>query len=116
MVKIRKPLDFTAVTDHSELLGEMYSIMTPGVKGHNKFVPKFLRSIYHTDSELGLDTSKQRKIFNMILKRAGHPTASIRVFSEATRRPRVRGTSSYRRQKSITCRGNSPRLPAMSGR
>ena len=68
-VKLRKPLDFTAVTDHSELLGELYTILTPGAEGHNSFIPKYLRSIYKTDSELGVDTVKQRKLFNRVFKR-----------------------------------------------
>jgi hypothetical protein len=70
-VKLRKPLDFAAVTDHSEMLGEMYSLQTPDAPNHNSFVAKYLRSIYKTNSSLGVDTAKQRKVFNMILKRAG---------------------------------------------
>ncbi len=68
-VKLRKPLDFTAVTDHSELLGEMYTLMTPDAEGHNSFVAKYIRSIYKTDSEIGVDTVKQRKLFSRVLKR-----------------------------------------------
>lgn len=68
-VKLRKPLDFAAVTDHSELLGEMHTLMTPGSEGHNSFVAKYIRSIYKTDSEIGVDTVKQRKLFSRVLKR-----------------------------------------------
>ncbi len=73
-VKIRTPLDFTAVTDHSELLGEMYSITTPGVDGYNGFVAKYLRSIHKSDNDLGLDTSKQRKLVNRVFKKVGKGT------------------------------------------
>ena len=33
-VKINRPLDFAAVTDHSEFLGELYSIQTKGAPAH----------------------------------------------------------------------------------
>ncbi len=70
-VQLREPLDFAAVTDHSELLGETYSMITKGEKGHNAIIPWYLRGIYRTDSELGVDTGKQRKIFNRIISLAG---------------------------------------------
>ena len=69
-VKLREPLDFCAVTDHSEVMGEMYSIVTEGAKGHKSLVAWYLRSIYNTDSELGVDTAKQRKIFNRVIDKA----------------------------------------------
>ena len=84
-VKISKPLDFTAVTDHSELLGEMYSQHTPGADGYNGIVQKYLRSIYKTDSELGVDSAKVFKALYRLMKigtqkkktgtmtEAGHP-------------------------------------------
>ena len=33
--KMRRPLDFAAVTDHAEYLGEMYAAMNPGTPGHD---------------------------------------------------------------------------------
>ncbi len=34
-MRINAPLDFCAVTDHAEYLGEMYSMMTPGAPGND---------------------------------------------------------------------------------
>ncbi len=33
--RMRRPLDFAAVTDHAEYLGEMYAALTPGADGHD---------------------------------------------------------------------------------
>lgn len=35
MHKIKRPLDFCAVTDHSEFMGEAYSLMNPDARGYN---------------------------------------------------------------------------------
>lgn len=45
----KRPLDFTAVTDHAEYLGEMYSTMIEGAPGHDQELLVQLRSI--TDLE-----------------------------------------------------------------
>lgn len=75
-VRLREPLDFCAITDHSELMGETYSISTKGAKGHNSIAAMFIRSIYNTDSPLLVDTAKQWKIFNMAMSKAEKPTRS----------------------------------------
>ncbi len=46
---ISKPLDFVAVTDHAEYLGEMYTTMVEGAPGHDAALVKQLRSL--TDPE-----------------------------------------------------------------
>ncbi|MCF8275776.1 MAG: DUF3604 domain-containing protein [Flavobacteriales bacterium] len=69
-VKLRKPLDFCAITDHSELLGESYCVTTEGAPGHNSLVNQFFRSIFNTDSPLGVDTAKQWSIFKRTMKGA----------------------------------------------
>ena len=42
---IVKPLDFCAVTDHAEFIGEMYSTQVPGAKGHDNEQLVELRSL-----------------------------------------------------------------------
>ena len=37
-VQLRRPLDFTLVSDHAELLGETHICATPGAPGHDSFV------------------------------------------------------------------------------
>ena len=49
-VKIDRPLDFAAITDHAEFLGELYSIHTPEAPGHNAMFARYFRSV-------GLDLS-----------------------------------------------------------
>ena len=44
-VKIKRPLDFAAVTDHSEYLGELYTVNIPGAPGHNTLMPRGIRGI-----------------------------------------------------------------------
>ena len=43
--KIDRPLDFVAVTDHAEYLGEMYSAMVEGAPGHDQDQLKQLRGL-----------------------------------------------------------------------
>ncbi len=43
--RINKPLDFAAVTDHAEYIGEMYSAMNPGAPGYDQDLLKQLRSM-----------------------------------------------------------------------
>jgi len=40
-----RPLDFCAVTDHAEYIGEMFTAMTPQAKGYDQDVLKELRSL-----------------------------------------------------------------------
>lgn len=69
-VKIRQPLDFCAVTDHAEMLGEMYSVQYPDAKGYGSLVSRYFRSIYRPEKPLGVDTIRQRKVIRRILKGA----------------------------------------------
>jgi len=41
----KRPLDFVAVTDHAEYMGEMYSTMVEGAPGHDQELLQQLRSI-----------------------------------------------------------------------
>ncbi len=45
--KMRRPLDFAAVTDHAEYLGEMYAALNPGAPGHD--IPQIQQLIGLTD-------------------------------------------------------------------
>ncbi|WP_207796435.1 DUF3604 domain-containing protein [Pseudohalioglobus lutimaris] len=47
--KIRRPLDFAAVTDHAEYIGEMYSVLNEGAPGYNNPLIEQLRGL--TDVE-----------------------------------------------------------------
>ena len=52
--RIRRPLDFCAVTDHSEFMGEAYSLMTPGAPGYDHEVARSFREAEHLETALGL--------------------------------------------------------------
>lgn len=41
----KRPLDFTAVTDHAEYIGEMYSTMVEGAPGHDQVLLEELRNL-----------------------------------------------------------------------
>lgn len=43
MHKIKRPLDFVAVTDHSEFMGEAYSLMNEGAPGYDHEIAKAFR-------------------------------------------------------------------------
>ncbi|MEH6634464.1 MAG: DUF3604 domain-containing protein [Halioglobus sp.] len=45
--KMRRPLDFAAVTDHAEYLGEMFAALNPGAPGHD--IPQIQQLIGLTD-------------------------------------------------------------------
>ena len=60
--KIKRPLDFAAVTDHAEFIGELYSVKTKGAPSHRSLMAYYFRSI-------GTDTIKQRDLFNRIAGR-----------------------------------------------
>jgi len=54
MHQIKRPLDFCAVTDHSEFMGEAYSLMTPGAPGYDDPVAKSFRDATDLETALGL--------------------------------------------------------------
>ncbi|MFM1876834.1 MAG: hypothetical protein RL266_2571 [Bacteroidota bacterium] len=79
-VRLRQPLDFCAITDHSELLGESYSATVDTAPGYNSFINQYFRSIFKTDSPLGVDTAKQWRIFNRVMKGAEDASRSHPFF------------------------------------
>ncbi|MEJ2541559.1 MAG: DUF3604 domain-containing protein, partial [Gemmatimonadota bacterium] len=54
MHRIKRPLDFAAVTDHSEFMGEAYSLMTPGAPGYDDEVARSFREAEDLETALGL--------------------------------------------------------------
>jgi len=80
-VKINRPLDFAAVTDHSEFLGELYSIQTKGAPAHYSAMAMYFRSI-------GLDTVKMRKLFLRSIENLSSEPSHLPIFQgfETTQR------------------------------
>jgi hypothetical protein len=54
MHRIKRPLDFCAVTDHSEFMGEAYSLMNAGAPGYDDPVAKSFRDATDLETALGL--------------------------------------------------------------
>lgn len=54
MHRIKQPLDFCAVTDHSEFMGEAYSLMSPGAPGYDHPVAKSFRDAKDLETALAL--------------------------------------------------------------
>jgi len=79
-VKLRAPLDFCAITDHSELMGESYCATVDSAPGYNSIANKYFRSIFKTDDPLGVDTAKQWRIFNRIMNGAADVNRSHPFF------------------------------------
>ena len=62
--KLRRPLDFAAVTDHSEYFGELYTILHKEAPAHLAVLPRYFRSV------IG-DTIKQAELFMTLLRNVG---------------------------------------------
>lgn len=58
-MKLRRPLDFCAVTDHAEGLGEMYMVQYPKAKGHKAIIPSYIRGIFNPDSTINHKRQQQ---------------------------------------------------------
>jgi hypothetical protein len=52
--RIKRPLDFCAVTDHSEFMGEAYSLMNPDAPGYDDPVARSFREAKDLETALGL--------------------------------------------------------------
>lgn len=79
-VKLRKPLDFCAITDHAELMGESYCATVDSAPGHNSLINRYFRTIFKTDDPIGVDTAKQWSIFKKLMKSAEKTSRSHPFF------------------------------------
>lgn len=80
-MKIERPLDFSAVTDHAEAMGEMLTIQNPEEPAHKAFAPRMFRaihepdepiySVYNPDVPVNIDTSNQLQLFEYALEQIG---------------------------------------------
>lgn len=52
--KIKRPLDFCAITDHSEYLGETYTLLNEGSPGYNDSIATQMREASNYDEAIGL--------------------------------------------------------------
>lgn len=68
-VNIVRPLDFAAVTDHSEYLGELFSIKNKDAVGHNLFMSRYLRSVQN-------DSTARARIISSLLRDVGEAEKS----------------------------------------
>ena len=71
-VKLKRPLDFAAVTDHCEYLGELYSVMNEDAPGHNSFLARYFRAVTQ-------DTLKGTQLFKRL--RTRKPNADRKHFN-----------------------------------
>lgn len=55
-IKLHVPLDFCALTDHAEYIGEMYSMMTPGAPGNDHEATTAIRNAKTYEEAMGLFT------------------------------------------------------------
>jgi hypothetical protein len=53
-MKLKTPLDFCAVTDHAEYLGETYTLMNPGTPGYDDPVATQMREVDNLEDGLAL--------------------------------------------------------------
>lgn len=68
---IRKPLDWTAVSDHAEFIGEMYSAQVPGAKGGDNPMLEELRGLTKVEEQRAW--FMKYVISNMRGANPGHP-------------------------------------------
>lgn len=53
-MQLKRPLDFAAVTDHAEYIGEMYSVLNPNAEAYNNEQAKSLREVNGLEEGLKL--------------------------------------------------------------
>ena len=113
----KRPLDFAAVTDHAEYLGEMYSNLYEGAPGHDHDLLKQLRSMTDLDERRALvheirDLQQPRRhakapaFFRQVRIRSGVPgkSRSMRqsdTMSPASSQHSLRSNGVRRRREAI---------------
>jgi hypothetical protein len=60
--KIKRPLDFVAVTDHAEFIGEAYSLMNEGAPGYDDPVAVSFREAPDLETALGRTHLRRRRV------------------------------------------------------
>ena len=101
--RIVEPLDFAAVTDHAEYLGEMYSTMVNGAPGHDQDKLKELRSMTSIED-------RETWFLNYVVK-----SNRSRRSSRVPRPRRAPGSSSSRPPSGTIIRASSRRSRRSNG-
>lgn len=70
--QLKRPLDFAAVTDHAEYIGESYTILTPSAKGYNDEAPKSIREVDNLKD--GLELFIKYVVSNNRSSKPSHPS------------------------------------------
>ncbi len=87
---IVRPLDFAAVTDHAEYIGESYSAITPGAPGYDSPDLKDLRSADTFEKQMawyGKFSKNQRGADGPTLRRPCNHSRSLENSSKSSCRP-----------------------------
>jgi hypothetical protein len=107
--RLRRPLDFAAVTDHAEYLGEMYAALHPGTPGHDH--PQIQQLISLTDF------TERRNWFIEYVVKAGRARGSASTHRSILARPwsPMAGISLLRLRPSTTNPACSPLSTPTSG-
>jgi len=69
--QLKRPLDFAAVTDHAEYIGESFSIITPGAPGYDGEAAQAIRNV--KDLEEGLKLFIKYVVSNNRSDKPSHP-------------------------------------------
>lgn len=107
--QLKRPLDFAAVSDHVEYLGEMYSTIFPDAPGYDQEDLQKLRTLeFWKTSRTGFS--------NTWCPTTGATTRPIPRFTKGRKQPNQAGRSSWTRPKSIMIRVPLPRSSLLNGR
>ena len=109
---IGRPLDWVAVSDHAEFIGEMYSTQVPGAKGSDNPMLEELRNLEERGRAAGLVP----EVCCRTTTAARHPDVTRRSMPVPRQHAAPGRTSRSRLRSTTTGPANSRRWPATSGR